>query len=272
MHGIGSRVVREHHLSHPGSSTRTSTGGCPVVDVTFDGTWHKRGRTSHHGVGIVMEIDTGLVLDYQLLSNFCRGCVSGPSPSSPDYDKWLAEHITFCPSTIKVHRTAWKSMLPKMSSVTLSWIGILCMEQFCAMGIQKPFPTWMIKKLNDIEVLKEDCVNHHIAKRMYNALDTLKKTDKQELNRKLTKLQFEKITNTYATNLKANALDVAKMKQCVLGGILHMASIDTAPNHRRVLKAHHHGASSTEPSPRESQRTPWRFAPTFCPCCRPTPL
>ena len=36
-----------------------------VIDITvsFDGTWQKRGFTSHHGVGVAIEVQTRLVID-----------------------------------------------------------------------------------------------------------------------------------------------------------------------------------------------------------------
>jgi hypothetical protein len=44
------------------------------IAVSFDGTWHKRGFTSHYGVGVVIEITTGLVIDYEVVSNYCHAC------------------------------------------------------------------------------------------------------------------------------------------------------------------------------------------------------
>ena len=40
------------------------------VEVTFGGTWMKRGHTSHIGAADVMEVHTGFVLDYEVLFNF----------------------------------------------------------------------------------------------------------------------------------------------------------------------------------------------------------
>lgn len=45
------------------------------VSVSYDGTWHKRGHTSNYGIGVVIELQTGLVIDYAVLSKFCRKCV-----------------------------------------------------------------------------------------------------------------------------------------------------------------------------------------------------
>ena len=41
-----------------------------VIDITdsYDGSWQKRGFTSHHGVGVAIEVQTGLVIDDEALS------------------------------------------------------------------------------------------------------------------------------------------------------------------------------------------------------------
>lgn len=62
------------------------------IDMMYDGMWMARGRTSHIGVGCIIEVYTGLVIDHVVLSNFCLGCAIGPTPSYDGYDDWLAEH------------------------------------------------------------------------------------------------------------------------------------------------------------------------------------
>jgi hypothetical protein len=41
----------------------------------IDGSWQKRGHTSHNGVVTLTSVDTGKVLDVECLSNYCQGCV-----------------------------------------------------------------------------------------------------------------------------------------------------------------------------------------------------
>ncbi|KAH7977881.1 hypothetical protein HPB49_003833 [Dermacentor silvarum] len=50
------------------------------------------GHTSHIGVGTVIELFSGLVLDFVVLSNFCVGCESGPKESDPSYGAWKDGH------------------------------------------------------------------------------------------------------------------------------------------------------------------------------------
>ncbi|KAH9384746.1 hypothetical protein HPB48_026759 [Haemaphysalis longicornis] len=58
----------------------------------FDGTWMTRGRLSHIGVGCIIEVYTGLVIDHVVLSNFCLGCTIRPKASDEGYEDWLADH------------------------------------------------------------------------------------------------------------------------------------------------------------------------------------
>ncbi|KAL8612674.1 hypothetical protein ACOMHN_044615 [Nucella lapillus] len=44
---------------------------CINISVSFDGTWQKRGFTSLYGVGICIDVLTGLVIDYHVLSCLC---------------------------------------------------------------------------------------------------------------------------------------------------------------------------------------------------------
>lgn len=44
------------------------------IGVSYDGSWQKRGFTSKYGVGCVIEVVTGLVIDYEVISKYCRVC------------------------------------------------------------------------------------------------------------------------------------------------------------------------------------------------------
>ena len=55
-----------------------------VIDLvcSYDRTWHKRGHTSLYGIGCVIEIRTGLVIDYEILSKYCHMCVKRTKSNS----------------------------------------------------------------------------------------------------------------------------------------------------------------------------------------------
>ena len=40
------------------------------IAVSYDGAWQRHGFSSHNGVGLVIDLLTGLPLDFEVLSNF----------------------------------------------------------------------------------------------------------------------------------------------------------------------------------------------------------
>lgn len=65
------------------------------IGVSFDGSWQKRGHVSLNGMAFVIDIETGLVLDFVVLSKYCHTCTLKASQSdtqSAEYHTWLAEH------------------------------------------------------------------------------------------------------------------------------------------------------------------------------------
>jgi hypothetical protein len=63
-----------------------------VIDVdgtvSFDGTWHHRGFTSTQGIGVLMSVDTGEVIDAVVLSKECFkcNCMAKKDPESDEYN------------------------------------------------------------------------------------------------------------------------------------------------------------------------------------------
>lgn len=49
-----------------------------VLDITvsYDGSWHRRGNHSLYGLGAVIDVYTGLVLNYDILSKYCNTCAN----------------------------------------------------------------------------------------------------------------------------------------------------------------------------------------------------
>lgn len=66
------------------------------IDVSFDGSWHKRGFTSQYGIVSVIDILTGLVVDFEVLSKYCHMCLITAAEldeDSPDYNIWFEAHV-----------------------------------------------------------------------------------------------------------------------------------------------------------------------------------
>jgi hypothetical protein len=48
------------------------------IAAAFDGTWQKRGHTSLNGIVSATSFDTGKVLDLEIMSKYCQGCIKNP--------------------------------------------------------------------------------------------------------------------------------------------------------------------------------------------------
>ena len=54
-------IVKSHTIS---------SNGHIDISVSHDGTWKKRGFTSHHGIATAIECETGIVLDSDYLCTY----------------------------------------------------------------------------------------------------------------------------------------------------------------------------------------------------------
>ena len=63
------------------------------INVLFGGTWQKRGFTSIYGVGICIDVLTGLVVDFIVLSLYCHACaMNKANKSEAEFEVWLTQH------------------------------------------------------------------------------------------------------------------------------------------------------------------------------------
>ncbi|CAN7978591.1 unnamed protein product [Ixodes persulcatus] len=203
----------------------------------------KRGHTSNFGVGAVIEVNTGLVLDFSVPSKYCHGCNLGPKEDAEGYQAWMESHKDVCQKNFGGLSNA---MEVAAAGVIFSRSLELHKLQYVTMlsdGDSKAYTHVAGLGVYDKDIQKEDCVNH-VAKRMYSGMEKLKKS-KQGLGGKgkLTNVMMRKLTNYYATALKDNALDVTKMQK---GRILKKMGICTGSHHeehtrkatqQKILKA-----------------------------------
>ena len=72
------------------------------IAVSYDGTWSKRGYTANFGVGFVISVETGEVLDYGLESKLCMECATTKKDlgeDSSEFDMWFRGHQDQCTQT-----------------------------------------------------------------------------------------------------------------------------------------------------------------------------
>ncbi|GFY13465.1 uncharacterized protein TNCV_1803361 [Trichonephila clavipes] len=144
------------------------------VSVSYDGTWQKRGHTSNLGLGIIIDILSGLVLDFEILSKYCHNCVVAGRDMesivrSSTYGK--KGHADECDKNFD-----GTSRAMEMHAALIMWRRSIsdCQMRFVSMlsdGDSKTFQFWSDNKIygSDIKIEKEECLNH-IAKRLGTSL------------------------------------------------------------------------------------------------------
>ena len=96
------KAVRKVYMEMDASITADSV--IPIA-ITYDGTWHRRGHSSHFGVGVIIELNTGLVIDAHVMSNYCHGCARGPKYGDPLLPAWIRISAR---TTMKGLHLAWR--------------------------------------------------------------------------------------------------------------------------------------------------------------------
>ena len=68
-----------------------------IICVSYDGTWMKRGFTSQYGVGVAIDILTCLVIDYEVMSLYCHGCIDNKTwTGARERLAWEEAHAPDC--------------------------------------------------------------------------------------------------------------------------------------------------------------------------------
>ena len=206
------------------------------IGVSFDGSWQRRGHSSHNGIGVVIDLMTGLPVDYEVLSNVCNKCKEGPKEGEDGYETWIQEHRPKCQKNFDGSSNAMESKCAtNIWQRSVDKLG-LRYTTMLSDGDSKSFDA--VSKINvygDTEISKEDCVNH-VSKRMGAALRNLKaeaKAAKKPIGGKgkLTDEKVVKIQNYYGRAIKDNAGDTELMKKRIFAILFHMTSTDDNPKH-----------------------------------------
>ncbi|GFX00819.1 uncharacterized protein TNCV_4577861 [Trichonephila clavipes] len=144
------------------------------VSVSYDGTWQKRGHTSNLGLGIIIDILSGFVLDFEVLSKYCHNCVVAGRDmgvDSAEFHIWQKGHADECDKNFDGTSGAME-----MHAALIMWRRSIsdCQMRFVSMlsdGDSKTFQFLSDNKIygSDIKIEKEECLNH-IAKRLGTSL------------------------------------------------------------------------------------------------------
>ncbi|GFX15201.1 uncharacterized protein TNCV_2709061 [Trichonephila clavipes] len=218
-----------------------------VLDITvsFDGSWQERGYKSLYGIGVVNDLLTGLVRDYEILSKYCTECTAAVrdlSGDSPDFAIWYEGHKSEC----QINHTGSSSSM-KMEAAAILWQRSIkecnmCYTCILSDGDSKAFQHLMSLNIcgKGKPIKKEKCINH-ISKRIGTGLR--RKVKEWRIKcvciggknvGSLKETTIVKLTNFYRKAIKDNCNDVEKMKSAIYDTLYHCFSTDAKPKYNKT--------------------------------------
>ncbi|CAF3046181.1 unnamed protein product [Rotaria sp. Silwood2] len=67
------------------------------ITVSITGTWKRRGHVSNYGIVYIIDVQSGLCIDYEVMALLCETCNFKKSKLSPSqFTKWYKKHQLFC--------------------------------------------------------------------------------------------------------------------------------------------------------------------------------
>lgn len=203
--------------------------GCRDLSVAIDGSWQKRGHTSLNGIVSATSLESGKVLDIEILSKFClcsnkliniheEGCSANFAGTSGAMEVAGAVKI-------------FERSIPTYSVRYTDYLGDGDTKAYLEVCERKPYGP-------DIEIKKIECVGH-IQKRMGTRLRTLKAKTKRLPDdtplggrNRLTDAAILKLQSYYGLAIRRNSESVKNMKEAIWAQYFHvMASNGTPQNH-----------------------------------------
>ncbi|GFW14492.1 uncharacterized protein TNCV_2358161 [Trichonephila clavipes] len=161
--------------------------------ISVDGTWQRRGYSSMNGCVAALSVDTGKVVDTEIMSSYCPTC----------------RKISKMPRSIE--------------SETLQQIT-------CAIAIFKGFISVKDTYGKD-SVTKYECIGH-VQKRVGARLRKLKSKNKNLSGKgKLTDSFIDRLQNYYGIAVRSNVRNLSGLQQNVIAALFHCSSSVEKPMH-----------------------------------------
>lgn len=215
------------------------------ISVSYDGTWHTRGHRSNYGIGCVIDVLTGLVVDFEIMSKYCHACVITEKLLGKDSLEFFfcnEGHISTCEKNFSGSSPAMEmhaaEKLWRRSEEAGFRYTVLVSD-----GDAKTHLHLKAQKIyGDVTIEKHECVNH-IAKRVGTGLRNMVKDWKKKKvtlggkqHGSLKESTIKKLTNYYRAAIVNNVPDVDKMKTAVYATLYHCMSTDENPQHKKCPK------------------------------------
>ncbi|KAL7648338.1 UNVERIFIED_CONTAM: hypothetical protein RMT77_000244 [Armadillidium vulgare] len=217
--------------------------GLMNVQVSFDETWLRKEYGSMIGLGFIVEVETGIILDYHILSKYCNTCIQHlkkeKNMSEEEKHTWKEEHKEKCSANYSGEKSS--SMEGEIAEVLfarsvergLRYTTILSDDvspTFNRLTKLNPYgKTSPVKKQNFL-----DHINEKIYRRLNNLRTTRPRDGKGE--RILTKKSATIFTNFYRVFVKKYHSNHTLLKKNILASVFHHAATDQYPLHQLCPK------------------------------------
>ncbi|GFX33437.1 uncharacterized protein TNCV_4122711 [Trichonephila clavipes] len=197
-------------------------------DVAVDGSWQKRGFSSKNGLLTVTSVDTGKVIDVEVLSKHCI---------CPNKTK----HLQNCKRNFEGY--SGKMEVAGALSIFQRFQSLYNVRytKYLGDGDSKAFTSIVENKVygDHCSVEKLECIGH-VMKRMGTRLRRLKTkmrgqkpSDGKPLcgRNRLTEAEIDRLQAYYGLAIRRNLSSVKDMQQAIWAIFLHKLSIDEKPQH-----------------------------------------
>ena len=213
--------------------------------ISIDGTWQKRGYSSHNGVVMAISLDTKKCLDVEVLSDKCQQCLKwSKKQNDPKYEEWKANH------QCKINHTGSSGSMETAGALTIferscatkglkykDMLGDSDSSTYSAILESKPYG-------EDCIPSKLECIGH-VQKRVGSRLRRLKSSNKgRKLSDgkgisgkgRLTTGKMDVLQNYYGLAIRENLDNVEEMAKAVKASLFHVASTEENPQHHLCPK------------------------------------
>ncbi|KAI8773177.1 hypothetical protein BgiBS90_025595 [Biomphalaria glabrata] len=210
------------------------------ITVSFDGSWQKRGHTSKHGLGVVIETTTGLAVDFHVMSTYCQKCsTTGKNMlkrGKAVYDEWFKRHELDC--TIN---HSGSSGLMEVNAAKVMWLRSQNLgfryTTFVSDGDCKTYKELQSLAPYSVPIKKEECINH-VSKRLGTALRNLV-TNEAKLGttlggRKagsLSQVKINLLQRYYKKAVSSKCSTTEELRKKIMTTFKHASSTDERPQH-----------------------------------------
>ena len=205
------------------------------IGVSFDGRWLTRGYRSKYGIGVVIDVVTEHVIDYEVLCNYCQQCTAKAKTLGMDtvnYREWFAGHKNNC-----YINYIGSSNSMEMEETKQHWSQSIVRNKICYTNILRNDDLKIysaIKEMipyNDITIERDECVNH-AHKRLGTAIRKL--TQSLHLGGRgkgwLTLQKCSTCQNYYRGAIRNNIGSPTNMRKAVWATLYHCMSTNDDPH------------------------------------------